>query len=996
MFRRWEIGDLVEDDAFDGTTSYNTIEAFETSDRVNKSDLNRPLRNLFENVDDLHQFLENFLDQQTIGDGIAKSSLDTAFLFLGDSDIFNITVNPGTGDTTQYYARLAPGALLFNKHITINIPQTHIAERQLNEILSLASYGEEGVEIKYYYTTDKFQARIKRNNINGTTVTYEYLNGGSWGDSTLGFNSGMQLLEAIYGDSINVAKEMFASIGTDLTKITLEPTIWVEAGDIYFWKINSAGIIVGDTYAASGDSQMNIFHFTIAVGGDSATEVVDYREFLQNKNDFGQNIFLNVPLQFGDTDTSLVTNPLADIVLPYSFITNQNSFLVFLRKSAGDTMDNSVFGWSEDTIPGISVTRSGKFFANKDILSQWSGGGGDTLGASWASLAELSGDSWDFYGNKYFRNGFFKIDSNNTDADAVKIDTTGGMDIDVDAGFTLDENSGAYLRIDTDGQVSILSPNGQDIIISSGDSIDINADGGITLSENSGSSIVMDTDGAIIISPAAGQDVSFIGDSFVVNTTYDSVINSVNFNIASTGNINFDTTGYWLLNTDAGFTMRENSGCSVDVDTDGRFRIVTPTDQNIEFTSLGDIDITADGDTITLTSSSIYSVTSDITLTTALATLEATEQVIIRSASATYGDSAILLSATNAAGGIRMVALADILMTTSDGIITIGDSGNIGLTSKSGEHIFLTSGGNINLDAAGDTIIMSSYDMNIASAVDIDGAFFEVATTGSGASSVKIDTLGGLDIDTDAGITLDENSGAYLRIDTNGIVSLYSASNQDLNIYAQGSGNMFLNADGDSILLTAIDIGLVGRVATTGNITIGENVNAEIGDTVVVSTFVGTPTDEGVFCRGSFAAYKIYNAVFNDYAEGFEFDLMAGKPEPGLVYIQTDRGLVKSYKKSDKATIGVYSDTAAMILGSDGLVTEINAEGNKIPIGLAGKVKVWVNEKLEIGDKLVSGKNGFAKKANLFDRIFSRNILGKVLEPSCCKNKKRVWMLIGA
>jgi hypothetical protein len=152
----------------------------------------------------------------------------------------------------------------------------------------------------------------------------------------------------------------------------------------------------------------------------------------------------------------------------------------------------------------------------------------------------------------------------------------------------------------------------------------------------------------------------------------------------------------------------------------------------------------------------------------------------------------------------------------------------------------------------------------------------------------------------------------------------------------------------------------------------------------------------GVYCWGAFTAFKVFNNVWNDYAEAFDFDRDLEKnPQPGFVYEQTEKGLVKSTRRASRAAIGIYSDTYGQLMGSEGkLYDGEHLDGSKIPIGLMGKVKVWVKEKLEIGDVLVSAPNGFATKANEYERMFSDLILAKVLETSTDDTEKRIWVLV--
>jgi len=60
---------------------------------------------------------------------------------------------------------------------------------------------------------------------------------------------------------------------------------------------------------------------------------------------------------------------------------------------------------------------------------------------------------------------------------------------------------------------------------------------------------------------------------------------------------------------------------------------------------------------------------------------------------------------------------------------------------------------------------------------------------------------------------------------------------------------------------------------------------------------------------------------------------------------------------------------------------------------MSGTVNVKISGKVKIGDEVVSYKNGYAIKANIFEKIFKRNcIIGKVLKNSI--NEDRILILI--
>jgi hypothetical protein len=152
----------------------------------------------------------------------------------------------------------------------------------------------------------------------------------------------------------------------------------------------------------------------------------------------------------------------------------------------------------------------------------------------------------------------------------------------------------------------------------------------------------------------------------------------------------------------------------------------------------------------------------------------------------------------------------------------------------------------------------------------------------------------------------------------------------------------------------------------------------------------------GVEFAGSITAYKVYQSVWNDYAEAFEFDKeIESDPQPGFVYKMTENGIIKTEERADSATVGVYSDTYGQLMGSAGILDKDHPDGYKLPIGLTGKIKVWVKEEVEIGAPLVSDAGGFATVATSEERSSTPDlIIGKALEASKDNSEKRIWALI--
>ncbi len=125
---------------------------------------------------------------------------------------------------------------------------------------------------------------------------------------------------------------------------------------------------------------------------------------------------------------------------------------------------------------------------------------------------------------------------------------------------------------------------------------------------------------------------------------------------------------------------------------------------------------------------------------------------------------------------------------------------------------------------------------------------------------------------------------------------------------------------------------------------------------------------------GYLYATRVYNAVYNDYAELFEKADPDEEICPGdvIVKVPGKNGYTKSYKTGDNLVVGVASDQYGHLIGGTG-----NEEYDKkhfIPIGLCGRNVVKVLGNVKEGDLLISAPNGLAISSCVVGCI-----IGKVL-----------------
>ena len=142
---------------------------------------------------------------------------------------------------------------------------------------------------------------------------------------------------------------------------------------------------------------------------------------------------------------------------------------------------------------------------------------------------------------------------------------------------------------------------------------------------------------------------------------------------------------------------------------------------------------------------------------------------------------------------------------------------------------------------------------------------------------------------------------------------------------------------------------------------------------------------------GNITANKVYNAVYNDYAEWFEKDDYTEIFKPGDVCVWTGNGVTKSTIENDTSVIGICSNTYGHIVGGEQIVNMEDNNKKFVPIGLTGRVKVNVIGPVEIGDILVTGPDGSAIVNN---DAKPNMIIGKSLETSYGANKRLIQILI--
>lgn len=187
--------------------------------------------------------------------------------------------------------------------------------------------------------------------------------------------------------------------------------------------------------------------------------------------------------------------------------------------------------------------------------------------------------------------------------------------------------------------------------------------------------------------------------------------------------------------------------------------------------------------------------------------------------------------------------------------------------------------------------------------------------------------------------------------------------------------------------ITTQKIGDYQITATKLVSTLSQAINSSIKlDSTGVATVFGTlKVTKNVNCDGTITANKVYNAVWNDLAEGY---IPGEKLEPGMIVEVREDGKVYKASALSKTIVGVISDEYAACYGAS---QEEIESGKKVAVGLIGKIHVYVNGSVQVGQRIVAIGDGLAGASS---GSISFGLVGKALETSKESGIHKVLCLI--
>lgn len=118
--------------------------------------------------------------------------------------------------------------------------------------------------------------------------------------------------------------------------------------------------------------------------------------------------------------------------------------------------------------------------------------------------------------------------------------------------------------------------------------------------------------------------------------------------------------------------------------------------------------------------------------------------------------------------------------------------------------------------------------------------------------------------------------------------------------------------------------------------------------------FLGQSGSYGPLRAGNITGDKVYNAIWNDYAEWFEKEDLNEEFEPGDILTWNETGVTKTTSAFDEMVVGVYSDSYGHIIGGEQLDNMEDNVKKFVPLGLCGRVNVKVTGKVRRGQLIVS------------------------------------------
>ncbi len=146
---------------------------------------------------------------------------------------------------------------------------------------------------------------------------------------------------------------------------------------------------------------------------------------------------------------------------------------------------------------------------------------------------------------------------------------------------------------------------------------------------------------------------------------------------------------------------------------------------------------------------------------------------------------------------------------------------------------------------------------------------------------------------------------------------------------------------------------------TTGGISaIADINNAPPGPNNTYGISIVLQTPGGIIPTADLAAERVWNAVWNDYAD---FQLLNDELIPGKCYIDTADGAKICTERCQLSVIGLATDTFAQVVGT-------RNDQHQVPIAVAGWALAHVDQEYPCGTPLTNDESGNLAEMSLEEK----------------------------
>jgi hypothetical protein len=972
--------DIIYGDKIRNNISGNSLELLDKRDYRTPYDINRPIINLYDELENIYLFLNSFGIYQLTDEGVFTNSFSHAFQ-IRSSDIKRITLQD-TRDSlniitvNKVYARLAPGiaGVYHNDNrqsssLIVNKPNIRFFERQVSEILGIFYHSEdEQVKVKYNNEEQAFKAFVRKQ-LSPTEVPFNFYFGcvdqSSFDNNGVVGISSQELIAQMYNQP-DLNDYFVSAIGFNIEQLQLEKLFPITTTGTKYWNV------------VNGQISLNNSNDGFFLGSFNITNLnpVAITSINNNKIRYGEKVRIDI---HGTADDSYQLNSQGGVEFNIA-----KDFKVRNLQGAELGVDESG-NLIADGMEDANINISGSFNV-QNVIAQF------LIDINGKLTLRISEEDTINTGNKtevIQGNSITNITGNNNET--IQGNETKNIvgDLSLSVNDVNQEITGNNV-ISIDGsEIKSIDGNLNETIL--GNEVK-NISGNLT------ETITNDKEVTAKKQTINGiESLSFVSPSIVFNTGENGTISFIGKNQIIEGDtvqlgdnlveLNKNQTGIPSTGLISGFEINRGSLTKAQIifrESDaswvsglvGALKAIANREDDSVIVNTG-IPSWDNTDKIFKTDSKFLHnrTTGTATINTNNAT---TTPPIATNSSAKINNmnvdkvDGVDINSTGAANG-------EIAMWTGENIIGTSDkvfSTNTGLSSNSDNNIPTEKAVKSYVDSIANTLNSAiALKSNIASPTFtgiVTAPNLILTGNGDGTDTDNVfikDSLNKLKTRAIHSAVWSADNAAFRTAIGAGTSSLTLGSTSSTayrgdhglaaynHITSDGSSHGFINQDVKSTASpTFNNLNLTGHLTS---LVLKSHATANTNGTFYSGT-TAPSGDARLNYSGNFHATKLLGSVYNDIAdfvivpENFEI-------EYGRVYFRDENyEIVKTNKKGQCTSLGIASDTFGFGIGSQ------DEKIKTMPIAIGGWVLAYVDKEYPSGTKLVASKNGSLTKASFF------------------------------